>query len=134
GKKKGTAVFTLIIKNNNDKKVRKDVKVTIDNAYKYYGVKKPGRVTQSKPKAGKKKVTIRWKKLKGAAGYQVQMSKKKKKGFKTIATIKSGSKVKYVKKKLKRKKKYFFRVRAFVYSGSTKIYGKWSKVKNAKVK
>ncbi|MCR5736455.1 MAG: leucine-rich repeat domain-containing protein [Eubacterium sp.] len=132
GERKGSAIFTLTIENNNGSKVRKSVKVTI-------GTINPvsvsvGKVVQSKPKAGKKKVTVRWKKLAGAAGYQVQMSKKAKKGFKTIATINSGSKVKYVKKKLKRKKKYFFRVRAFTYKGTIKVYGRWSAVKKAKVK
>lgn len=85
-------------------------------------------------KKGKKKATLKWSKLSSVSGYQIQMSKKKKKAFKTIKTIKKATKVKFVKKKLKSKKTYYFRVRAYVVNGSKKIYGKWSTVKKVKVK
>lgn len=87
-----------------------------------------------KLKAGKKKVTIKWKKLKGVSGYEVYMSTKKTKGFKKITTIKKAKKIKFTKKKLKSKKTYYFKVRAFKKIGKAKVYGPFSKVKSVKVK
>ena len=93
-----------------------------------------GRVKIKKLKVGKKKITITWKKIKGISGYEVYMSTNKNKGFKKIATIKKAKKVKFTKKKLKSKKKYYFQVRAFKKVGKKKIYGAFSKVKSKKVK
>ncbi len=94
-------------------------------------VKKPSvsKVKAFKVKAGKKKLTLSWKKLSGAAGYQVQISTKK--NFKgTKAKFISKSKKKYVKKGLKVQKKYFIRIRAYKTYKGTKgkiqnVYGKW---------
>ena len=55
-------------------------------------VKKPSvsKVKSFKAKAGKKKLTLTWKKISGAAGYQIQVSTKKNfKGAKTISVSKS---------------------------------------------
>ena len=103
---------------------------TIDNS----GVKPsaPAKATVGKVKAGKKKATISVKKVKGAKGYLVQYSTNKK--FK-------GAKSKYVKKnsatikKLKSKKTYYFRVKAYKMNGKKKVLSKkWSAVKKVKVK
>ena len=59
------------------------------------------------------------------------MSTKKNKGFKKIATIKKAKKVKFTKKRLKRKKVYYFKVRAYKKVGKAKIYGPFSKVKKS---
>ena len=126
GLKVGSVTFTITVKNKVEV-CKKNVTVTVKKQAK------PGKVKLSKAKAGKKKVTLKWKKIKGATGYQVQMSTKKKKGFKNIK--KETTKLKFVKKKLKSKKTYYFRVRAYVKGASgKKVYGKWSKVKKAKVK
>ncbi|MCR5195155.1 MAG: leucine-rich repeat protein [Pseudobutyrivibrio sp.] len=94
-----------------------------------------GKVKLKKIKAGKKKATVKWNKVKGASGYIIQMSLKKKKGYKKVALIKSGKKVSYVKKKLKRKKTYYFKVRAYgTNTSGNKIYSKWSSPKKVKVK
>lgn len=131
GIKPGTVTFTVNVFNNDGSKCVKNIKVTVKNET----LKAPGKVKILKPKAAKKKVTVLWKKTSGASGYQVQMSTKKASGYKTIATIKSGSKVKYIKKKLKSKKYYYFRVRAFAKSSSGQVkYGSWSAVKKVKVK
>lgn len=77
-----------------------------------------------------KTVTITWSKVSGAKGYQVQyaynapFSKKTKK----VSTNK------FVAKKLKKKKIYSFRVRAYKMNGKKKLYGKWSKVVRIKIK
>lgn len=103
-----------------DKKTQKTVKVA-----KVKGVK----VKVSKAK----KANISWKKVSGAAGYEVLYStdKKWKKGTKKIST----KKIKCVSKKLKKGNKYFIKVRAFKKGNDgKKIYGKYSAVKKIKVK
>ena len=67
-----------------------------------------GKIT--KLKRGKKKIKVSWKKLAGAAGYQISMSKKKKKGYKIIKTIHSPSASSFTKKKLKRKLILFLQI------------------------
>ena len=102
-------------------------------------VKKPtvSKVKSFKAKAAKKKLTLSWKKLSGAAGYQIQISTKKNfKGAKKISISKS--KKTYTKKKLKAKKKYYIRVRAYkTYKDANKktkkVYGKWTTI-NKKTK
>lgn len=94
-------------------------------------VKKPSvsKVKSFKAKAGKRKLTLTWKKISGAAGYQIQVSTKKNfKGAKTITVSKS--KKSYTKKGLKAKKKYYVRIRAYkTYKDANyktkKAYGKW---------
>lgn len=88
----------------------------------------------SSVKAGKRKVTVEWKKVSGASGYEVYMSTKKSKGYKKVKTITSGSKIKYVKKGLKKKKTYYFKVRAYKKVNGMKVYGNYSKPKKVKVK
>ncbi|MBE5958323.1 MAG: hypothetical protein E7254_05595 [Lachnospiraceae bacterium] len=97
---------------------------------KVSAAKKLAKVKLKKIKAGKKKATLSWTRVAGATGYEIQMSTKKKTGFKKVAKIGSGTKVKYTKKKLKKKKTYYFRVRAL--AGTNK--GAWSKVKSVKIK
>lgn len=136
GMNAGSVTFTIIIKNKVEV-CKKNISVTVKSKVNLKNEKlsgaKPGKVKISRAKPGKKKVTLKWNKVKGATGYQVQMSSKKKKGFKNIK--KETTKQKFVKKKLKSKKTYYFRVRAYVKSDSgKKVYGKWSKVKKSKVK
>ena len=85
-----------------------------------------------KLKAGKKKATVKYKKISGAYGYQIQYStnKKFKKGNKSSNTTKLSKTV----KKLKSKKKYYVRIRTYRTVNGKKIYSNWSKVKNIKVK
>ena len=53
---------------------------------------------------------------------------------KKIATIKKGSIVKYTNKKLKKKKSYFFKIRAYRVSGKKKVYGKYSSIVKVTIK
>ena len=91
----------------------------------------PGSV---KAKAGTKKATVSWKKVSGASGYQVYRSTKKSSGFKNVKTITKGSTVKFVNKSLKKKKTYYYKVRAYRTVGKTKVYGSFSAVKSVKTK
>ena len=98
-------------------------------------VKAPARPKITKVKASKKALTVKWKKVKTASGYRVQIArdKKFKKGRKTKTIRKiPGKGLRF--KKLKSKKKYFVRVQAYrIVKGKT-VYGKWSAVKKVKVK
>ena len=70
-------------------------------------------------------------KVTGAKGYQLQYALSKK--FKKKKSIQT-KKTKYIIKKLKKKKTYYIRVRAYKMDGKKKVYGKWSKVKVVKRK
>ena len=87
-----------------------------------------------KAKAGKKKITLTWSKVKGAAGYTVYRATKKKGKYKKIKTLAGPAKVKFINKKLKKKKKYFYKVRPYKkIEGKTK-YGTYSNISYKKVK
>lgn len=87
-------------------------------------------VQSFKAKAAKKKLTLSWKKVSGAAGYQIQISTKSSfKGAKT--DVVSKAKNSFTKQNLKSKKNYYVRIRAYkTYKnneGKTQnAYGKWA--------
>ena len=84
-------------------------------------------------KAAKKSVTLRWKKAARADGYEIQISTKKKTGYKLAKTVsKNKNTVKIAK--LKKNKKYYFKVRAYKVYNNTKYYGAWSKAASIKTK
>lgn len=88
------------------------------------------KITSAKNKK-KKSISLSWKKVSGATGYQIQYCTNKK--FKKRKN-KTTTKTKLVIKKLKTKKTYYFRVRAYVLDGNKKVYSKWSTIKKVKVK
>ena len=95
-------------------------------------VKAPSKVKLTSAKNGKgKKLTVKWKKVTGAKGYQLQYAMNKK--FKKKKSVQT-KKTKYTIKKLKKKKTYYIRVRAYKMNGRKKVYGKWSTVKKVKIK
>ena len=95
-------------------------------------VKAPSKVKLTSAKNGKgKKLIVKWKKVTGAKGYQLQYALNKK--FKKKKSIQT-KKTKYTIKKLKKKKTYYIRVRAYKMNGKKKVYGKWSTVKKVKIK
>lgn len=84
--------------------------------------------------AGRKKLTVRWKKGAGITGYQVQYSLRKDFSAKTTVAVKKAATTQATIKKLKANKTYYVRVRAYKTVGGKKYYSAWSKVKSAKVK
>ena len=98
------------------------------------------KITNLKAKSkSKKKITVSWKKVKKAVGYEVQVSKTRK--FKKALFDKFTTKKKITfKKKLKSGKIYYVRVRAYAtykdaYGKPQKVYSKWiKKVRKVKVK
>ena len=106
--------------------VRKIVKKVQKSAQKSIG-----KVKKIKLKRGKAKVTVVFKKVSRAKGYQISVKKVRKKGkWKTYAT----GRTKFVIKKLNAKAKYYIRVRAYGKNGGKRIYGAWSKPVSIRLK
>lgn len=100
---------------------------------KYNTVKvKPSLKSPSvKLKSGKKKAIVKYNKVSGASGYKIYRSTKKSKGYKLIKTTKSRS---YTNKKLKSKKTYYYKIRAYKKLGKKTVYSSYSSIKKVKVR
>ena len=84
-----------------------------------------------KAKAGKKKVIVTYRDAEGASKYKIYRATKKNGKYKKIATTK---KTKYVDKKVKKGKKYFYKVKS-VRNYNKTVTSKFSKIaKSKKVK
>ena len=135
----GTAEITVTAEaNDNYNEATKTVKITVNKAPETTTAAATTKVTvkkqTAKVKAGKKKLTVTWKKDKAVSGYQIKVATKKNfKGAKTY-TVKSYKTYKKVIKKLKSKKKYYVKVRAYKTVGKSKVYGAYSAVRSCKVK
>ncbi|MCQ4635849.1 S8 family serine peptidase [Anaerovorax odorimutans] len=95
---------------------------------KWSKVKKPGQTRIKKlKKITQKKMSVSYKRVSGAHGYQIKYSRSKKfkkKATKTVYTRATSKKI----KGLKKNKRYYVKVRAYkVDSKGKKIYGKYSK-------
>lgn len=123
----GQATITITASGANFETSQKKVTVTV----------KPKKVSIKKLTSPKKKsIKITWAKDSMVTGYEIEYSTNKKFTKKTTKKV-TISKYKTISKtigKLKSKKKYYVRIRAYKKSGKTKIYGAWSTVKNIKVK
>lgn len=84
--------------------------------------------------SAKKKITVTWKKVKGAKGYQIRTAKKKKGKYSLKLTVKGGSKQKATLKGMKSGKVYYIKVNAYKLAGKKKVAGKNSKVVKVKVR
>ena len=86
---------------------------------------------QAKAKAAKSKITLSWKRIKGASGYIVV--KKAGKSYKKVTEVKA-NRFKFVDKSIKKNKKYSYKVRAYKKSGKRRIMGSLSKAVTIKAK
>lgn len=91
--------------------------------------KLPGKVSL-KVKAGKKQVTLSWKKTKKAKGYIIYRSTSKNGKYAKVKVIKNGKTLKFINKKLKKGKTYYYKICAFNATGK----GPLSAAKKVKVK
>ena len=123
----GSYTVTITLKNNYSGTVKKTFKIV------------PKTTSISKLTAGKKKLTVKWKKqATQTTGYQLQYGTSSKfKGAKT-ATITKNKTVSKAISKLKAKKKYYVRIRTYktvkVNGKSVKLYSAWSKTKSGLTK
>jgi hypothetical protein len=81
------------------------------------------------------KFTVKWKKLKKVSGFEVQFCKKPsfKKGTK-VKAVKSGKAAGATVSKLKKKAKYYVRIRVYKTVDGVRYYSDWSKAKAVKIK
>lgn len=120
------------------KKVGAAVKITIGGKGSYTGkiVKTayiiPAKTTLSSVKAGKKNITVTYKKVTGVSGYQIAYSTKKSGGYKYL-NLNSKTYKKTITR-LTSGRKYYVRVRAYKTINNKKYYGSFSAIKTVKVK
>lgn len=115
----GTAVITATA--NADRTVIQTCKVTV-NPSKTAGLK----ATRAKNKAP---IKLKWKKQNGVDGYQIWRSDKKKGTYKEIKSLKKASSVTFTDKKVKKGKKYYYKVRAYKKAEGKKLYGAYSSIR-----
>jgi uncharacterized repeat protein (TIGR02543 family) len=107
--------------------------VTLTAKWTKVSVAKVKGVKTAKP--GKTSVTLSWKKVSDANGYVIQYSGDKKKLSKGKVVYVSAKSLKYVVKKLKKNKNYYFRVAAYkLDSTGKKVLGGYSASTSAKTK
>ena len=95
----------------------------------------PGQVKNLKvKKKTKTTLTLNWKKISGADGYEVYRYNAKKKTYQKVATLKKDSTVTYKDKKRKSKKNYYYSVRAYKKSGKQMLYGDFSETLRGKTR
>ncbi|MCL2157239.1 MAG: CAP domain-containing protein [Methanobrevibacter sp.] len=89
-----------------------------------------------KPKApsfslvsSKKSITIHWKKVSGASGYQIYRSTKINGNYSLKKTISKGTTIKYIDKNLN-KKKYFYKIRTFTTIKGKREFSKFSSIQS----
>lgn len=96
---------------------------------------KPAGSKIKKIKRLKKSLKVTFKKVDGVTGYQIKYSTSKKFTKKTTKTVKvKAGKSSVTIKKLKKKKRYYVKIRTYVKFNGTKINSKWSKAKSQKTK
>lgn len=121
GTKYSVKVVSLVL--NNGKKVEKTAQklnvVTLTKA--------PAIASAKRSKNGKN-ISLTWKKVSGANGYEIQMSTNKKTGFKKVKAVSAKTK-KLTKKNVKASKTYYFRMRTYKTANGKKFYSSWSTVK-----
>ena len=85
-------------------------------------------------KSGAKALKLNWGKVAGASGYEIFVSTSKNGKYKKITTITKGKIVTYTNGKLKSKKTYYYKMRAYTKVKNKKVYGGYSKIISQKVK
>lgn len=89
--------------------------------------------TLKSPKAGR--AYVKWNKDNNATGYQIQYSvnSKIKTGIGKVSIQNKNITTKTITK-LKKRKKYYFRVRSYSKKGGKIVYGQWSTIKSVRIK
>lgn len=119
-------------------KVRAYSNVFGDRYYGAYSAPLKSGTRPAKPKVTVKRsgrrLKIKYKKISGASGYRIYIRTGKKGKYKRVKQYTSGKKVSYTSKKLKRKKTYYVKVRAYKIINGKKYFGGYSKSKKVKIK
>lgn len=133
---KGTVVEKLGVGGNPDTPgnpdISKDTDTTPSDEHSGITVKKTKILKIKSIK--NKKLKITWKKVSKASGYVIYRSEKKNGKYKKIEKIPGNKKVTYTDKKLKAKKKYYYKIVVYQKIDGKVYYSAYSKVASAKVK
>lgn len=120
-------------------KVRAVAAGTVKTTYSGYSSVKsakplPSKVASVKASAGSKRVKLSWKKAAGVTGYEIYRANKKNGKYKKVKSIGKAASNNYTDKKLKAKKTYYYKIRAYKTVSGKKVYGAFSDVKGAAAK
>ena len=125
----GSNVKPSVTVKNGSKTLRQNTDYTISYSR---ASKVPARPTISSVRAGKKNMTVTYKKTAGASGYQIAYSTNQKSGYKYVNL--NNKTVRKTISKLASGKRYYVRVRAYRTIKGKRYYGNYSTVKSVKVK
>lgn len=126
----GTSVRISPYKKGVFTKARTRAYITIGNTkffgpWSDYNYNAACKKIKMKRSANRKKITVTWKKITGAAGYKVYVSTKSNGGWKKVKTLSAKKKsctiTKYGKKKLSKKKTYYVKVEYLTKVGKKKV-------------
>lgn len=84
-------------------------------------------------KAGKRKITVKWKKVAGATGYRIYRATNKNGKYTAVKTVKSKT-ASFTNTKLKKGKRYYYKVKAYKTVSGKRVYSNFSNVSNKKAK
>ena len=138
GKTVSSKYYTVSYKNNKN---IGNASVTVTGKGKYKAcsgkasfkiILKPGNISELK--AGKKSASVKWSKISGAAGYQLQYSTSKNFSKSKTVKISGTAKNKQTIKNLSSQKTYYVRIRAYKKVNGKTWYGSWSKSKSCHIK
>lgn len=120
-------------------KMRAVASGTVKTTYSSYsGIKSakplPAKVTGVKASAGSKSVLLSWKKVTGVTGYEIYRATGKNGKYKKVKSIGKAAAKNYADEKLKAKKAYYYKVRAYKTVSGKKVYGAFSDVRSAAAK
>ena len=120
-------------------KVRAYVNFDGDKVFSKYSGTKVATPALSKPvisklTAGKNSVTVKWKKVAGANGYKIYRATSKNGKYTCVKTIKKGGTLSWKNTKLKKGKKYYYKVKAYRIVDKKNVYSNMSLSKYAKSK
>lgn len=122
-----------------EEKERKAKEAAIKKAKAAKTTVKVKALTKHRAKVTWKKVTLSYtvdgkKYTRAVTGYKIYRATKKNGKYKLVKTVKKAKTLKYTDKKLKKGKKYFYKVRTYTMIDGTAYLGKWSKVKAIRAK
>lgn len=83
---------------------------------------------------GTKSLIVKWKKVKGANGYEVYRATAKNGKYGKVKTVANGNPISFKETKLAKGKTYYYKVKSYRKVGKKKIYSAFSNVKSYKVR
>ncbi len=93
----------------------------------------PATTKISKITSSSKSASLKWRKVSGASGYVVYRATSKNGSYQKVKAVKGGKTITYTDSKLKSKKTYYYKVRAYRAVNGKHVYGKYSAAKLIKI-